>query len=235
MLNRQPLPLPEFLENLETFDLVMMKGLLVTSQEAQSITNSQWSHIGMVVIAGDLQISGIDPAARLYWEANTADTANDVLSNTIKAGPQLVLLEDRIQHNFWVKFDGAYMARKLMYNRTPDMISTLKAVIDEAKNGTLPYSGKDQTAELTNFLAGRFYNIASTAGQYACSQLVAHTYMALGLLSQFYVSNSYVPADFTEEVDVSLLKGAWLGREIYLHTKTIAPAPPDYKPQGTTS
>jgi len=60
--------------------------------------------------------------------------------------------------------------------------------------------------------------------------LVAHTYMALGLLSQYYVSNSYVPADFTEEVDVSLLKGAWLGREIMLDVTTLAPAPPNYKP-----
>jgi hypothetical protein len=235
MLNRQPLPLTDFLSNLETFDLVVMKGLLVTSQEAQAITNSNWSHVGMVVVAGDLQIPGVDPTARLYWEANTADTATDLLSNTIKAGPQLVLLSDRIQHNFWVKYDGAYMARKLMYNRTPDMIDGLKAVINDAKNGTLPYTGRDQTAELTNFLEGRFYNIASAAGQYSCSQLVAHTYMALGLLSQYYVSNSYVPADFTEEVDVSLLKGAWLGREIYLDTNTIAPAPPDYKPQGATS
>jgi hypothetical protein len=235
MLSRQPLPLPEFLSNLETFDLVVMKGLLVTSQEAQAITNSNWSHVGMVVVAGDLQIPGVDPTARLYWEANTADTATDLLSNTIKAGPQLVLLQDRIQHNFWVKYDGAYMARKLMLPRTPDMISTLKSVIDVAKNGTLPYSGNDQTAELTNFLAGRFYNMASTPNQYACSQLIAYTYMSLGLLSQHYVSNSYAPADFTEEVDVSLFKGAWLGREIYLDTNTIAPAPAGYKPQGATT
>jgi hypothetical protein len=45
------------------------------------------------------------------------------------------------------------------------------------------------------------------------------------------VSNSYAPADFTEDVDVSLLKGAWLGREIYLDVSTIDPAPPDYNPK----
>jgi hypothetical protein len=231
MLKRQPLPLVDFLSNLETFDLVIMQGLLVTSKEAQTITNSNWSHVGMVVVAKDLQIQGIDPETRLYWEANTADTATDLLSNTIKAGPQLVSLQDRIQHNFWIKYDGAYMARKLMINRTPEMLNQLKSVIDIAKNGTLPYSGNDQTAELSNFLQGRFYNLASTAGQYACSQLVAFTYMQLGLLTTHYVSNSYAPADFTEDVDVSLLKGAWLGREIYLDVSTIDPAPPDYNPK----
>lgn len=233
MLTRLPLSLTDFQANLQTFDLVVMKGLLITSQEAQAITNSNWSHVGMVVVAGDIGLPGIDPAARLYWEANTADTATDLLSNTIKAGPQLVYLADRIQHNFWVKYDGAYMARKQMIPRTPDMIATLKTVINDCKNGTLPYTGNDQTAELTNFLEGRFYNIASAAGQFSCSQLVAYTYMALGWLSQHYVSNAYSPADFTEEVDVSLMQGAWLGREIYLDTTTIAPAPPDYKPKGS--
>jgi hypothetical protein len=232
MYNRQPLPLTDFLANLQTFDLVIMKGILVTSIEAQAITNSNWSHVGMVVVAGDIGIAGVDPNARLYWEANTADTALDLLSNSLKAGPQLVLLQDRIEHNFWIKYDGAYMARKLFCDRDPSMITTLKSVIDEAKNGTLPYTGKDQTAELTNFMMGRFYNLPSTAGQYSCSQLVAHTYMALGLLTQKYVSNSYVPADFTEEVDVSLLKAAWLGREITLDNGTLAPAPPNYKPGG---
>ena len=230
MLTRQPLPILDFLSNLQTFDIVVMKGLLVTSMEAQAITNSNWSHVGMVVVAGDIGLPGVDPTSRLYWEANTADTAVDLLSGKLKEGPQLVYLIDRIQHNFWVKYDGAYMARKLMINRQPSMIDTLKSVIDFAKNGTLPYTGDNQAVELTNFLAGRFYNKASAANQYACSQLVAYTYMELGLLSKYYVSNSYTPADFTEEVDVSLLEGAWLGREIYLDTNTLAPAPHDYKP-----
>ncbi len=230
MLKRQSLPLTDFLQNLDTFDIVIMQGLLVTSKEAQTITNSNWSHAGMVVVAKDIQLEGVDPEARLYWEANTADTATDLLSNTIKAGPQLVYLKDRIQHNFWIKYDGAYMARKLMITRTPEMFTQLKSAIDGAKNGTLPYSGNDQTTELTNFLQGRFYNLPSTPGQFACSQLVAYTYMELGLLSKYNVSNSYVPADFTEDVDVSLLKGAWLGREIYLDTNTIDPAPAGDEP-----
>ena len=95
MLSRQKLPLTDFLSNLQSFDIVLMKGLLVTSKEAQSITNSIWAHSGMVVVAGDLNLPGIDPAARLYWEANTADTAIDLLSNTFKEGPQLVYLEER--------------------------------------------------------------------------------------------------------------------------------------------
>lgn len=230
MYQRQPLPLNEFISNLETFDIVIMKGILTTSIEAEAITNSNWSHAGMVVVAGDLGIPDIDPSLRLYWEANTADTAKDYLSNTFKSGPQLVLLEDRIVHNYWINYDGAYMARKLFCQRNQNMIDALKSAINKSKDGTLPYSGKDQTVELTNFMMGRFYNQPSVPGTFSCSQLLAHTYMAVGLMSTYYVSNSYVPADFTEEVDVSLLNGAWLGREIMLDNKTIPPVDPNYKP-----
>lgn len=230
MYNRIPLDLNDFLMNLQTFDLVIMRGMLTTSIEAQAITNSTWSHVGMVVVAGDLGVPNIPADARLFWEANTADTASDILSNSYKAGPQLVLLEDRIVHNYWVKYDSAYMARKLFHKEDSSMIPKLKSIIDVAKNGTLPYSGKDQTAELTNFMMGRFYNMPSAPDQYSCSQLVATTYMALGLMAKNYVSNGYAPSDFTEEVDVSLLKGAFFGREIMLDTASIPPVDPNYKP-----
>ena len=121
-----------------------------------------------------------------------------------------------------------------MYHAKSELLKALKQVIEDTKEGKLPYSGRDQTTELTNFLMGRFYNKPSKEGEFSCSQLIAHTLMSLGLLSQYTVSNAYVPADFTEEVDVSLLKGAWLGREIILDTSTIPPKPPGYKSPVTS-
>lgn len=234
MLSRQPLPLNDFLSNLQSFDIVLMKGLLVTSKEAQSITNSIWAHSGMVVVAGDLNLPGIDPTARLYWEANTADTATDLLSNTLKEGPQLVYLQDRIVHNYWVKYDGAFCARKLFYPRQASMIATLNQVMQATHPCGLPVVN-GQYLELPYFLMGRFQNQPSPAGTFFCSQLVAHTYMALGLLTRQHPDNSYVPADFTEDVDVSLLNGAYLGREIYLDTQTIPPNTNNFQLPGTTS
>lgn len=235
MLSRQPLPLNDFLSNLQSFDIVLMKGLLVTSKEAQSLTNSIWAHSGMVVLAGDLDLPGIDPNARLYWEANTADTATDLISNTLKEGPQLVYLEDRIVHNYWVQYDGAFCARKLNYPRQASMIATLKQVMQATHPDGLPVTN-GQYLELPYFLMGRFQNLPSPPGTFFCSQLLAHTYMALGLLTQQYPDNSYVPADFTEDLDVSLLNGAFLGREIYLDTSTIPPNTNNYTiPANTAS
>lgn len=230
MYSRLPLDLDSFLGNLDTFDLVLMRGMLTTSIEAEAITNSTWSHVGMVVVAGDIGIKEVPEDTRLFWEANTADTAADLLSKEFKAGPQLVRLEDRIVHNYWVNYDSAFMARKLHFPRNPGMIESLKKTMDVAKNGTLPYTGRDQTAELTNFLMGRFYNKASTPNTYSCSQLVAVTLMNLGLLSTHYVGNAYAPSDYTDEVDVTLLKGAWLGNTILLDNTTIPPKDPKYKP-----
>src|SRR5688572_1829181 len=188
MLSRQKLPLTDFLSNLQSFDVVLMKGLLVTSKEAQSITNSKWAHSGMVVVAGDLNLPGIDPAARLYWEANTADTATDLISNTLKEGPQLVYLEERIVHNYWVQYDGAFCARKLIYPRQASMIETLHKVMLDTHSAVLPI--KDgQYLELPYFLQGRFENKPSPSGTFFCSQLLAYTYMALGLLTQQYPDN----------------------------------------------
>jgi hypothetical protein len=234
MLSRQQLPLNDFLMNLQSFDIVLMKGLLVTSKEAQSLTNSIWAHSGMVVVAGDLNLPGIDPNARLYWEANTADTAVDLLSNTLKEGPQLVYLQDRIVHNYWVNYDGAFCARKLFYNRQPSMITTLNQVMQDTHPCGLPVVN-GQYLELPYFLMGRFQNQVSPPGTFFCSQLLAHTYMALGLLTQQYPDNSYVPADFTESVDVSLLNGAWLGKEIYLDTSTIPANTGNFQLPGASS
>ncbi len=185
MLLKRPLPLTDFLANLQTFDIILMQGILSTSQEAEALTSSNWSHVGMVVVAGDLSVPGIDPKTRLLWEANTPDNVCDVLLKTPKLGPQLTKATDRITNNFNVKFDGTFGARKLMIKRTPKMITRLNTVIRTAHPATLPAgpTGNNSEGLLMSFLAGRFGNNVAFPGTYFCSQLVAHTYMQLGLMT----------------------------------------------------
>jgi hypothetical protein len=52
-----------------------------------------------------------------------------------------------------------------------------------------------------------------------CSELVAYTYIQLGLLTTIHPSNSYFPVDFSDNLSVGLLKRAWLGNEILLEKK----------------
>ncbi len=232
MLTKRPLPLVDFLANLQTFDLILMQGILSTSQEAEALTSSQWSHVGMVVVAGDLAIPDVDPQTRLLWEANTPDNVEDVILKTPKLGPQLTRVTDRIANNFAVQFDGSFATRKFMHPRSKVMFTALKSVIQLLHPASLPSSNGDNSQGLLmSFLAGRFQNVSVFPGTYFCSQLVATTYMSLGLMTKQYVDSSYAPVDFTQALDVPLLKGAWLGIEVLLDTKTIPPLPP--KPTGS--
>lgn len=232
MLSKRPLPLADFLANIQTFDLILMQGILSTSQEAEALTSSRWSHVGMVVVAGDLAIPGLDPKTRLLWEANTPDGVEDVILKTPKLGPQLTRITDRVANNFAVQYDGSFAARKLTYPRTKAMLTTLQSVITLLHPAVLPSANGDNgQGLLTSFLAGRFQNVSVFPGTYFCSQLVAATYMKLGLMTQQYVDSSYAPVDFTQELDVSLLNGAWLGPEIILDNSTIPPISP--KPKGS--
>jgi hypothetical protein len=49
-----------------------------------------------------------------------------------------------------------------------------------------------------------------------CSELIADTYKHLGILTKTHVSNAYVPADFSDEGRIRLLKRGWLGAEMFI-------------------
>jgi hypothetical protein len=50
-----------------------------------------------------------------------------------------------------------------------------------------------------------------------CTELIAETYMRMGLLPETPPASSYLPLDFSERKRIPFLKGASLGREILLH------------------
>ena len=49
-----------------------------------------------------------------------------------------------------------------------------------------------------------------------CTELMAHTYKLLGLLTNHHVSNCYTPKDFSDDGEMRLLQDAWLGNEILI-------------------
>ncbi|MVM35974.1 hypothetical protein GO755_38530 [Spirosoma sp. HMF4905] len=222
MFTKRPLPFSDFLNSLQTFDILLMHGLHASSLAVETVEGANWSHSAIVVVAGDLNLPGIHPETRLLWESNTQDPIDDVILNVSKQGPQLTRLYDRIVYNTSVKYDSDVAARKLYLPQpiTQHQIAILEAVIKETHSANFPQEGGPGMEEMMNFIIGRFKNLPVTDNTFFCSQLVAHTYKALGLLTQAYVDNSYAPLDFSEKLDVSLLTG-WLGREIMLDTKTI--------------
>jgi hypothetical protein len=49
-----------------------------------------------------------------------------------------------------------------------------------------------------------------------CSELIAYTLKRLGILSNYHVSNAYMPKDFSNEGNVAFLKNVSLGKQMYL-------------------
>ena len=236
MFNKRPLPLTDFLANLQTFDIVLMQGLFKSSLAVESVEGTNWSHSAIVVVAKDVHLPGVDPETRLLWESNVLDNkedslrlkpVDDVLLKKPKDGPQLTNLSDRISHNISFNYDSNVGARKLSYTRTKAMFDKLNKVIKAVHSASFPVGpdGDSGDGEMLNFIMGRFKNVPVQDGSFFCSQLAAHTYKALGLLTQAYVDNSYAPVDFSAALDVSLLDEATLGPEIMLDISTVPPYP----------
>lgn len=72
-----------------------------------------------------------------------------------------------------------------------------------------------------------------------CTELIAETYMRMGLLPPAPPASAYLPLDFSERKKIPLLKGASLGREVLLRVpgrkeRFILPAAlSGRKPQGS--
>lgn len=223
LIKRRTVAFDDLKDTLKTGDIVLMHGQYVSSHIVEFLEGSNWSHSAIVVRAEDLGIKCDDPV--LLWESNIITPVDkgetpiyDVLLGKEKRGPQLVSLHQRMKVNFHHKDDSSFAIRHLHTDRTPEMFKVIRSVIDKYHSADFPATKE----ELLCPLEGRWLNEPDkTLNTIFCSELVAITYMALGLLSQLHPFNSYVPADFSFENSVGLLNRAWLGNEILIEPKSL--------------
>ena len=221
-----------FFSDFETGDIILMHGLFDSSIFIEKITKSHWSHAAVIAISDDLGINTVSSGSVLLWESNIKDGKNDnpnnlavydVLSGVPKDGPILDLLKERITNNYALGYDKDVAKRKLYYKRTHEMFATFNNVIQNVHNDGFP---EIPWGEMTHFIEGRLANEPVTDNTFICSQLVAHTYKAFGLLPDTWVDNFYEPANFADgSSDFPLLNEARLGPEIRLDLTTIPPYP----------
>lgn len=222
----------DFFTGLETGDIILMHGLFDSSIFIETITGSNWSHSAVIVISDDLGIKTVPTGTVLLWESNIQDgtkgnpknlTVTDVILNQQKDGPIIDPLKERITNNHELGYDSDVAKRKLNFTRTPAMFTTFNNLINAVHKDNFPAI---PWGEMTHFAEGRIANVPVKDNTFFCSQLVAYTYKALGLLDNKHVDNWYAPANFAEgNWDVALLKGATLGPEIRLDLSTIPPYP----------
>lgn len=226
LLHQRKISYSDFIKDVKTGDICLMQGIHTSSKIIQLFENVDWSHSAILIWEQDISdIFKEKPETNrlLLWESNTISTETgqppviDLISGEQKNGPQIVDFKQRISHNFATKDDSNFAIRHCYAEYTTNMLQTLEKTILAVHSNGFP----DILREFDNFIKGRKENKQTSDGTFFCSQLVAHTLMQLDLLSKDNPDNSYAPADFSETIDIPLLKRAWLGKEIKLDTGTI--------------
>lgn len=187
-----------------------MKGRYASSHVIEAFEGSDYSHAAIIVLAKDLGIKNSEDV--LLWESNVQTEIEDVMLNKPKSGPQLLNFHQKVLYDFENKLDCKVAIRHLYTDSYEPIINGIKLAIKEVHSAVFP----NLYHECHDPLEGRFKNIQTPSDTIFCSELVAITYIKMGLLSTVNPTNSYFPVDFSEQLDVGLLKRAWLGKEIVL-------------------
>lgn len=197
---RQAVSYEQLRPDLQTGDLVLFHGLDFESALIEFLEHSQWSHVGMVVVLPCLNYP-------LLWESTPLHSLTDPLLHRAKSGPRLVPLDDRLRLSLDRKLYNRFMVRHLHVSRTPDMLDALKGFIAEVHRLSFPGNWE----MFKEFLEGRLLNSQpETRRSFYCAELVAESYMRMGLLPDSPPSNAYLPKDFTDQGHLPLLQGARL-------------------------
>lgn len=180
-------------DSLKTGDLVLFHGVETTSRLIELIEWSFWSHVGMVVLPGDIGLTCEEP---LFWESTASgDGIVDYLTGKPKeSGPMLVSLRDRIQVDLKQHYDTHFLVKYLNRSLKQHELEQLRAFIYAAHDRGFP------TAEnaLKYYVEGRTLNKPSPDTEVFCSELTAETFVKMGFLSAEYVPNGYCPDDFNK-------------------------------------
>ncbi|MCX7634346.1 MAG: transporter substrate-binding domain-containing protein, partial [Syntrophales bacterium] len=188
----------------QTGDIVLFKGLTL-DRDQQPRPSENWTHTGIIV-----KMPGHEED--LLWESTPLENIPDRILGYRKGGPQLVSLRERL-----LTYEtDVYAWRPLRVARSPEMIRALFRYIYEFHR--LPFPRQIEVIRRviqTRFFL-RWWPRKPLYGNIFCSELVAESYIRMGLLPETPPPSSYLPLDFSEARQLPLLKGASFGREILL-------------------
>jgi signal transduction histidine kinase len=190
---------------LQTGDIVLFKGLYL-DREQQPHPSENWTHAGLIVKIPERE----EP---LLWESTPLESITDRILGLRKGGPQLVSLRERL-----LTYEtDVYAWRPLRVARSPEMTRAMFEYIYKVHR--LPFPAQIEVIRRviqTRFFL-RWWPRKLHYRSIFCTELLAETYMRMGLLPETPPASAYLPLDFSERKKIPFLKGASLGREILLH------------------
>lgn len=198
----------EVKDSLKTGDLILFHGRLKIGEFIEAVEGCEWSHVGMVIKSEDIGISASDKL--LLWESNDLTNLKDEVLNKSKTGPMLVDLYERMLTDIKENYDNMFKIRYLKYNdkvNVKEMLDNLKSFIFSVHTDNFP---KSEFKMIEDFLEGRILNKNFNPKEFFCSELIAATYMKMGILPENLSPNSYEPIDFSGKGKLQLISGVEL-------------------------
>ena len=183
-----------------TGDLWLFRGRSAADHAIRALTNAPVNHVGMAIVLDDLP--------PLMWHAELGKGLVDVWTGQHQRGVQLHDLRGAVEQWHGRYHQQAWL-RQLDATITPAMEDAMLRTVARLDGTPFP-----STAALVGRWArGRVRRQAPAELTY-CAEVVAATYVAMGLLPDRLPTNYYDPGMFWSGDDLPLLAGARLGDEI---------------------
>lgn len=183
-----------------TGDIWLFRGRSPADRAIQVATNAPVNHVGMVVVLDDLP--------PLMWHAELGRSLQDVWTGTHQRGVQLHLLHEAVR-TWHDRYEQRVWFRQLHAGITPEMEDAVLRTI--ARLDGTPFPSTSRLAG--RWIKGRARSQASLEKLF-CAEVVAATYVEMGLLPASRPENWYDPGRFWSGDRLELLGGAWLGDEV---------------------
>jgi hypothetical protein len=208
-----PVSYSEIEPELRTGYLMLLHGGERESREIEFVTNSPYSHVGMIVRP--------DPSKpALIWQTGPRPIVPDPQTGTRHGGAQLGLLGEMIEYvSDPARFEGVFI-RRLKMRRSPTFETAVLRTI-AAYDGT-PFPTMVEMVE--DWVAGRLH-IPTTPKRAFCAELVAETFQMAGLLGNDPPANGYSPGDFGDEPARVRLRGGATLLDVVPIAPVTVPAP----------
>jgi hypothetical protein len=202
-------PYSQIRSKLGTGDLVFLHGTspagVMIEKLEEGLDWPPFSHVGMVVNdQGNLYLWDAPGGGDCFPDPYASDPNNRIYGTAVHTGCRVAVLDDVLAY-YATKVDvPGFWIRQLSSGVTSEQFGALRTFINRVDGLPFPEGPAPSWLKLdpavtglgANFLAGQ--DEASVFfGTYFCAQLVADSYMHMGLLAmEVYPPNGYSPASF---------------------------------------
>ena len=188
---------------LRTGDVFLFHGASRRSRIIETVTKSEFSHIGMVVRPQ----GGKEP---LLWHTDPRALTEDLEDHGEHGGAQLNDLAVALATMTSPGYGDTPFVRQLIVERAPDLDAIALEAVSAEDETPFPSLVK----LIKEWMLG-WLHIATSERRMDCAAVVALTYQRMGLLPPEPPPNAYSPRDFSaQHMSLRLLRGATLGPQL---------------------